>query len=294
MTTTPDPQTVREIARDCVADYIDDARDIAAHVMGHFGMGVPGNVYAWTDAVRSDLRAVVPLWPDDLPQDKRDGDEAAGRVTAYLNDHRTRYPYDAKGVIADLAAAYDNGLLPPHELLEDDLRAILDNREQWRNLALSRGEKRDGDVRVVDPLRDVDARVADNVIGLLKSQQRPGEPVEIYNAICLLIGQFGGRIEAMDTALEARDAKATPTTGWILWDAEGRWRHVTTSTSDDGWRAVSINDAEAEEWQQRNCILDRMNEAGWRAYNEGDKGRWQFDPGSRDAWLAARDAKEAT
>ena len=62
---TPDPQTVREIARDCTADYLDDARDIAAHVMGHFGMGVPGNVYAWSDAVRTDLSAAVVSWPDE-------------------------------------------------------------------------------------------------------------------------------------------------------------------------------------------------------------------------------------
>lgn len=76
--TTPDPEIVREIARDCVADYINDARDIAAHVMGHFGMGVPGDVYAWTDAVRTDLRAVVPSWPDEQPQD--DGDVRAVRA----------------------------------------------------------------------------------------------------------------------------------------------------------------------------------------------------------------------
>lgn len=63
--TAPDPQTVREIARDCAADYLDDARDIAAHVMGHFGMGVPGDVYAWTDAVRADLSAAVVSWPDE-------------------------------------------------------------------------------------------------------------------------------------------------------------------------------------------------------------------------------------
>jgi len=56
-------------------------------------------------------------------------DGAAGRVRTYLDDHRARYPYDATGVIADLPAAYDNGLLPHHELLEADLRAILAERD---------------------------------------------------------------------------------------------------------------------------------------------------------------------
>jgi len=63
--TAPEPKTVREIARDCITDYIDDARDIAAHVMGHFGIGVPGDVYVWTDAVRADLSAAVVSWPDE-------------------------------------------------------------------------------------------------------------------------------------------------------------------------------------------------------------------------------------
>lgn len=89
-------------------------------------------------------------------------------------------------------------------------------------------------------------------------------------------------------AMRPQATKSVPTTGWILWDAEGRWIGSTTSPSDNGWRAVSINDAEAEEWQQRGCILDRMDEAGWRAYNAGDLARWQFDPGSRDVWLKAK------
>ncbi len=38
-------------------------------------------------------------------QQVRDGDEAAERVAAYLNDHKARYPYDATGVLADLPAA---------------------------------------------------------------------------------------------------------------------------------------------------------------------------------------------
>lgn len=89
-------------------------------------------------------------------------------------------------------------------------------------------------------------------------------------------------------AMRPEATKPVPTTGWVLWDAEGRWIGSTTSPAEDGWRAVSINAAEAEEWQQRGCILDRMDEAGWRAYNVGDLARWQFDPGSRDVWLKAK------
>jgi hypothetical protein len=87
----------------------------------------------------------------------------------------------------------DHGFGPEHggELTTTKLRAALDELVQLRA------------ERALAPLRDVDARVADNAIGLLKSQRRPGKPPEIYNAICLLVAQFGGRIEAVDTALEA-------------------------------------------------------------------------------------------
>lgn len=71
----------------------------------------------------------------DPPTAEQDG-SASARVLAYLDDHRARYPYEAKGVVADLPAAYDNGPLPYHELLEIDLRAVLaENARMRRELA---------------------------------------------------------------------------------------------------------------------------------------------------------------
>jgi hypothetical protein len=95
------------------------------------------------------------------PQQVRDGDEASAaervRATIALRaDHGTAvYEHDD----ADLTAVLD------------DLTAVLDNREVWRNLALSRGKEReqlaarveelkadrDGDLRVVHAVFDVPA-----------------------------------------------------------------------------------------------------------------------------------------
>jgi hypothetical protein len=100
-------------------------------------------------------------------------------VLAYLDDHRARYPYDATGVIADLPAAYDNGLLPHHELLEDDLRAVLAERE--------------ADVRAV--------------ASLLRTWVTEGVGAGRYDPLTSvaehLEARFAGRIEA----LEARETK---------------------------------------------------------------------------------------
>ena len=131
------------------------------------------------------------------------------------------------------------------------------------------------------PERDCDVRA---VAALLAAQADGASMAECKHAFGDLRARFADRIAELD----AREAKATPATGWILWDAEGRWFGSTTSPSDNGWRAVSINDAEAQEFQSRGFILDQMDEAGWRAYNAGDRARWQFEPGSRDVWLKAK------
>lgn len=83
-----------------------------------------------------------------------------------------------------------------------------------------------------------------------------------------------------------------PVGGWILWDSEGRWMHTTTWSAEanrqgDGWRAVSINEAEAREFQSKGCQLDQLDAAGWRAYN-ALRGSLDVTPGSRDRWLAKK------
>ena len=94
MSTTPDPQRVREIAR----EHIRSGRtDIGTTVVRHFGDGVlsdeefAGWEYDVHQAWQDELRAVS--WPDEQPQDERDG-EADG-VMVYLladgNDVLTRY-----------------------------------------------------------------------------------------------------------------------------------------------------------------------------------------------------------
>ena len=91
------------------------------------------------------------------------------------------------------------------------------------------------------------------------------------------------------------DQVAEPIGGWILWDSEGRWMHTTTWTMkanrrDDGWLAVSLNEAEAREFQSKGCQLDQLDSAGWRAYKEL-RGSLGVTPGSRDRWLAKAGAR---
>lgn len=169
MTTTPDPKTVREIARDCVADYIDDARDIAAHVMGHFGMGVPGDVYAWTDAVRTDLSAAVVSWPNEQPQDERDATVPdalwwpfTGGMDTCFSEHDGEYR----------ECCWRAGLAYVLKLHEQQVRATAQ-------------DERDGDVRAVAAVRDA----------------RNGQ---LDDRLRALFRRFADRIAALD----ARDAKA--------------------------------------------------------------------------------------
>lgn len=338
MSTIPDPQTVREIAREYVLNDPRRAYDISPAILGKFGPDglTKPEYHAYCDAVREAIKTatVTVSWPDEQPQefacevctksitaypcvlcehepdpwnkcgrhcaemhtyepgqcelapkraeqpqDERDGDV---RVRAFLNLHAERFAHD---VITALAVGDGRTL----ELTRSGLTRLLNENKRLRELAI-----RTTDKLVLAPKDQCAALLAyDRTVIRC---ERIGDHWPALHA-----AQFGdgARVEwrdpepsiEVDAALDARDAKATPTTGWILWDADGRWIGATTSPSDNGWRAVSINDAEAQEWQQRNCILDRMDEAGWRAYNEGDKARWQFEPGSRDEWLAARDAK---
>lgn len=93
------------------------------------------------------------------------------------------------------------------------------------------------------------------------------------------------------TRVPRADQNAEPVGGWILWDSEGRWMHTTTwnmdaNRNDDGWRAVSINEAEGREFRSKGCVLDRLDPAGWRAFDEL---RGTIDAtGGRELWLAKK------
>lgn len=96
------------------------------------------------------------------------------------------------------------------------------------------------------------------------------------------VAELAGKQPADDSARE-------PVGGWILWDPEGRWMHTTAWTldanrNDDGWKAVSINEAEGREFRAKGCLLDELDQAGWRAFDEL-RGTTNA-AGSRDRWLA--------
>ena len=83
--------------------------------------------------------------PDEQPQDEGDGESSAAvRVRAFCDRWAQIQP--AGHEVIDRFPGVNN------KLTEPDVRALLDNREAWRNLALSRGAKqaeRDADVRAV-------------------------------------------------------------------------------------------------------------------------------------------------
>lgn len=84
MSTTPDPQTVREIARKCLSDHIRRFPEGRRVIVGTYvlkALGDPDLAYndhatyqAWCDAVSAEVRAAVPSWPDGQPQDEPDAD----------------------------------------------------------------------------------------------------------------------------------------------------------------------------------------------------------------------------
>lgn len=85
---SPEPEKVREIAREYLTDRINEPSDVGAYVMGFVGYDLTKHEFgAWCSAVRTDLRAAVPSWPDEQPQDEGDGEEAARvRVRVWLHE----------------------------------------------------------------------------------------------------------------------------------------------------------------------------------------------------------------
>jgi hypothetical protein len=123
--TALDPKTVREIAR----QHIRSGRtDIGTTIVKHFGSGVLGDedLWAWEYAVheawQTELRAVS--WPDEQQPAEATGGEQAqdGAAAAVRRTYEYRVEHGYK------TADYD----------DDDIVALLDNREAWRNLARSR------------------------------------------------------------------------------------------------------------------------------------------------------------
>lgn len=137
MTIETDPKLVREIAEAAfrsdvpggAANRVEVAL-IAADVAGPI-LGKKFDAYSAAVGAEYD-RLDAASGPDGQLRSVREDNGAAKRVLAYLDDHRARYPYDATGVIADLPAAYSNGLLPLHELLESDLRDLLAENARLR------------------------------------------------------------------------------------------------------------------------------------------------------------------
>ena len=144
MTTTPDPMIVREIAREIILDCGRNADDIGTYVWVRVGADLSKHEHgAWCSAIREAIRTaqIAMSWPDEQPQDERDAEShsAAERVRATLDRHA------ARGSIGG-------------EYLDADVRAVLDNREMWRNLALSRGAERDErDAALADLATELDA-----------------------------------------------------------------------------------------------------------------------------------------
>jgi len=126
-----------------------------------------------------------------------------------------------------------------------------------------------------------------------------GEQEELADAVLAEIGRAQVAVSWPDEQQPAeaeRQRKAVapepePIGGWLLWGPTGRWMASATWTTeerrrDDGWRAVSINDAEAQEFRSKGCFLDALDRAGWRAFKELS-GFLDVD-GKRDQWLAKR------
>jgi hypothetical protein len=198
--TTPDPKTVREIARDCAADYLADATDIAAHVMGHFGIGVPGNVYAWTDAVRADLHAVVVSWPDEQQPAEATGGEQArdGAVEApCVCGDPDCMPYwrpvhqkmNGMRLRSDrLAADFTNAMI--EEICEERTRA--EQAEAERDALAAR-------VVELESEREADARVVARASRANAAAEDFGEGLEAWFAAAdALFAHFAGRIAEVD------------------------------------------------------------------------------------------------
>jgi len=226
--TTPDARIVREIARECAADYLGDACDIAAHVIGYFGPGAPDDLHPWICAVRADLSAAVAAWPDEQQpaevtggeqvQDGEDG-PALARLLATLERHA------ARGSIGG-------------EYLDADIRSILNGRRIWKTAAENAGAER-------DQLRDErDALVVlseADTWAVARCQQAKAGP-DAVPAMLALDARFADRIAALETTPAVVIGAGSPETSALT--------HCPTCSApewlDDGRRGWNPVDVECE------------------------------------------------
>jgi hypothetical protein len=117
-----------------------------------------------------------------------------------------------QGAIGELLAEVDrlNTVLDANRVVRNaaessyrTCKAVVDRLKAERTLLRAEPER-------LRAMSDADVRVVDNAIGLLKSvPNREALPVDVYNALCLLVLHFGGRIEVQTADLEARGVEAT-------------------------------------------------------------------------------------
>lgn len=93
MTTTPDPQAVRKIAREHLSDFLGKfpMADATPFFVGGRVLESVGDpelwrtdyptYIAWCDAVTAEIRAALPSWPDEQPQDERAVDPDGYSIT---------------------------------------------------------------------------------------------------------------------------------------------------------------------------------------------------------------------
>jgi len=251
--TAPDPKTVREIARKFLLDPHMTASDLKALVRDAAGADASDETFsAWYDAVRADVRKgrveTVASWPDEQQPAEATGGEqvqdgAAGRMRAWLEFSQQNRPgYDHLRDVSYTKAP----------ICDDDLRAVLDNREVWRNLARSRGTERnalaarvaelEGERNVLAALllaepdeREADARAVAEVAAAEDDEA-------LDRAISNLIARFADRIAALEADPAVVIGAGSPETSALT--------HCPTCGSpewlDDGRRGWNPVDVECE------------------------------------------------
>ncbi|NUQ98290.1 MAG: hypothetical protein HOY79_17660 [Streptomyces sp.] len=126
MSDKPDAQTVREIAEEVANIALHDSvhvdQWISAVVNSRFGNECSQFRAPLHTAVARRMATVKPSWPDEQPAAEQDGDEAAGRVTAFL-DRLAK-------TSGDFAVIRNNDADGWYALGRGDLRAVLAGRKQ--------------------------------------------------------------------------------------------------------------------------------------------------------------------
>ncbi len=184
-TTRPNPQRVREIAREFLTDPNLTADELDYIVRLHTGRDVPDEEFrAWRDAVRDDADdaevATVATWPDEQTPDETepprfftDIDRDTNpylRVRAFINAARQKPDTNGQG----LAAVIDNDGVT-HVLAEQDVQGVLDDH----------GEMQEEIDRLIGELL--------KIMGARDGHRR--RQVDAERALMLMLIREGGRTE---------------------------------------------------------------------------------------------------